>query len=331
VSQARLRIVVFGYHRIGYRCLQELLGYGEDICAVVTHQDDPQEHVWFESVADLAQAAGVPVLSPRSPNTPTVISRLAALQPDLMLSFYYRRLLCPAVLAIPRLGAINLHGSLLPGYRGRAPVNWVLVNGETQTGVTLHYMVPQADAGDIIAQRAVPIAFEDTALTLFERLTQAAVGLLRDTFPLIKAGSVPRTPQDAARATYFGARTPDDGRIAWNRPALDIYNLVRAVTTPYPGAFTIWRGKKLYIWGACLIPASPGAGWPPGAMVGVHQGGCLVATGAGYLLLTQVQGEGEEVISGDAWLERAGGPSGMLLGEVGGGGGRAAGCHQSRC
>jgi methionyl-tRNA formyltransferase len=316
VSQDRLRIVVFGYHRIGYRCLQELLGYGEDICAVVTHRDDPRERVWFESVADLARTAGVPVLSPRSPNTPAVMARLARLRPDLMLSFYYRRLLCPALLAIPRLGAINLHGSLLPAYRGRAPVNWVLVRGETHTGVTLHYMVPQADAGDIIAQREVRIAFEDTALTLFEKLTRAAVELLRATFPLIKAGSAPRTPQDPARATYFGVRTPDDGRIAWDRPALEIYNLVRAVTTPYPGAFTSWRGEKLYVWGARPIPEAPGAPWPPGAVVGAHEGGCLVATGAGYLLLTQVQGEGGKVSSGEAWFGRAGVESGTLLGEV---------------
>ena len=315
MNERPLRIVVFGYHTIGYRCLKELLDRGEEVCAVVTHQDDPHEHIWFESVVELAQAAGVPVLFPSMPNTPAVISHMATLQPDLLLSFYYRRLLCQALLAIPRLGAINLHGSLLPKYRGRAPVNWVLVNGETHTGVTLHYMSAQVDAGDIIAQRVVPIAFEDTALTLFEKVAQAAVELFRDTFPQIKAGIAPRTPQDPAQATYFGGRTPDDGRIDWAQPALGLYNLVRAVTTPYPGAFTAYRGKKLYVWSSCLIPDGTRAQWPPGTILGAHHGGCLVATGEGHLLLTRVQGEDEEVISGETWFRRSGVEVGMRLGE----------------
>ncbi|HSF31006.1 MAG TPA: formyltransferase [Candidatus Tectomicrobia bacterium] len=310
-----LRIVVFGYHTIGYRCLKELLECGEEVSAVVTHEDDPSEHVWFESVSALGQAAGIAVLTPKTPNSPAFMRYLRTLQPDLILSFYYRRLLSSAVLAMPRLGAINLHGSLLPKYRGRAPVNWVLVNGETQTGVTLHYMTEQADAGDIIAQRPVDIAFEDTALTLFEKVAQAAVELLRQTFPCIKAGIVPRQPQDPTQATYFGARTPDDGRIDWDRPALGLYNLVRAVTTPYPGAFTFLHGKKLYVWSCRPIQNGAGERQPPGTILGTHEGGCLVATGQGSLLLTQVQLQGEEVTAGEAWFCRYGLATGTRLGE----------------
>jgi methionyl-tRNA formyltransferase len=315
VSGGALRIVVFGYHTIGYRCLQELLAHGAEVSAVVTHQDDAGECVWFESVAALAQSAGIPVLAPKTPNTPAFACHLRTLQPDLILSFYYRRLLSRELLAIPRLGCINLHGSLLPKYRGRAPVNWVLVNGETQTGVTLHYMVEQADAGDIIAQRAVDIAFEDTALTLFEKVAQAALELFRETFPLIKAGVAPRMPQDAAQATYFGGRTPDDGRIAWQRPALALYNLIRAVTIPYPGAFTFLHGKKLYVWSSRLVRDDASERRPPGTILGLPHGGCLVATGEGPLLLTQVQLEGEEGIAGDALLRRYGLETGVRLGE----------------
>jgi methionyl-tRNA formyltransferase len=317
VNDKPLRIVVFGYHTIGYRCLKELLDWGEEVCAVITHRNDPQEHIWFESVAELAQAAGVPVLAPDTPNTPGVISCLTELQPDLILSFYYRRLLGPALLALPRLGAINLHGSLLPKYRGRSPINWVLVNGETHTGVTLHYMIAPADAGDIIAQREVPIAFEDTALTLFEKVARAAVELLRDTFPLIKAGMAPRLPQDPRQGTYFGGRTPEDGRIDWSRPALGLYNLVRAVTAPYPGAFTAFAGKRLYVWSARPILERSSTHWPAGTVVGPQPGGCLVATGHGQLLLTQVQAEGEEVMSGETWLRRAGVQPGTPLGSGG--------------
>jgi methionyl-tRNA formyltransferase len=314
VNARPLRIVVFGYHTIGYRCLKALLDRGEDVCAVVTHQDDPQEHIWFESVTELAQAAGVAVLAPDTPNTPGLITHLASLQPDLLLSFYYRRLLCPALLALPRLGAINLHGSLLPKYRGRAPVNWVLVNGETHTGVTLHYMSAQADAGDIIAQRMVPIAFEDTVSTLFEKVAQGAVELFHATFPLIKAGMAPRRPQDPQQATYFGGRTPADGKINWARPAHALYNLVRAITIPYPGAFTSFGGKKLYVWSARPLLDRTTTRWPAGTVVGAQQEGCLVATGEGQLLLTEVQGDGEGVMSGAAWFHRAGVEAGMPLG-----------------
>jgi methionyl-tRNA formyltransferase len=316
VSGRRLRIVVFGYHTVGYRCLQALLDRGEEISTVVTHRDNPTEHVWFESVAALAHEAGLPVLSPKTPNTPAFIRHIGTLQPDLILSFYYRRLLSRELLAIPARGGINLHGSLLPRYRGRSPVNWVLVNGETQTGVTLHYMTEQADAGDIIAQCPVQIHFEDTARTLFEKVAQAAVGLLRETFPLIKTGIAPRVPQDATQATYFGGRTPEDGRIDWGRSALGLYNLVRAVTTPYPGAFTFLRGQKVYVWSSRPMPDSVGEQCLPGTVVGVHEHGCLVAAGEGHLLLTQVQLEGGEVVSGDVWFRSCGLTRGTRLGEA---------------
>jgi methionyl-tRNA formyltransferase len=296
-----MRIIVFGYHRIGYLCLKELLDRREEVCAVVTHQDDPGEQVWFESVAGLAQAAEIPVFTPRTPNTATFVRRVQALQPAILLSFYYRRLLCKDLLAIPPQGGINLHGSLLPKYRGRAPVNWALVHGEPVTGVTLHYMTEEADAGDIIAQRAVEIAFEDTALTLFDKVARAALALFRDTWPLIKVGRAPRLPQDPQQATTFGARRPEDGRIDWAKPALTLYNLVRAVTQPYPGAFTEYRGRRLYVWQARPLLDHAG-GEAPGTILGVRGTGCAVATGSGTLLLTQVQWQGEAAQSGAAFV-----------------------------
>lgn len=315
MSAERLRIVVFGYHTIGYLCLKELIEHDEEVCAVVTHADDSSESIWFESVAELAHSAGLPVLSPTTPNTPAFVRFIRSLQPDVILSFYYRRLLSKALLAIPRLGGINLHGSLLPKYRGRSPVNWVLVNGETQTGVTLHYMTEEPDAGDIIAQRPVDIAFEDTALTLFKKVAQAALELFRETFPLVKADVAPRLPQDPAQATYFGGRTPEDGRIEWDRPALGLYNLVRAVTTPYPGAFTFLRGRRLYVWSSRVMQEGSSGKWPPGTILGVQDAGCQVATRESSLLLTQVQLQGEEVITGEALMRRYGLETGMRLGE----------------
>jgi methionyl-tRNA formyltransferase len=306
MSQARVRIIVFGYHTIGYLCLQELIERSEEVSAVVTHRDDPGEHIWFDSVAELARSAGIAVFQPRNPNTSALVSLIRSLQPEIIFSFYYRRLLSKELLAIPPRGGINLHGSLLPKYRGRSPVNWVLVNGERQTGVTLHYMTEEADAGDIIAQRPVEITFADTALTLSRKVAQAALVLFQETFPLIKAGLAPRIPQDPAQATYYGGRRPEDGKIEWVRPALALYNLIRAVTAPYPGAFTWYQGKKLYVWSSCPSAAPGESGRIPGTILGVRDGGCLVATGEGNLLLTQMQLQGEEMLSGEAFVDKHG-------------------------
>lgn len=326
-----MRVAVFAYHDIGYECLRFLIGQGEEIVAVVTHEDDPEERIWFRSVADLARSHDLPLYAPRNPNDKAFVALMRGLSPDLILSFYYRRLLSKELLALPRLGGINLHGSLLPKYRGRSPVNWVLVNGETETGVTLHYMIEEADAGDIIAQRKVLIDLEDTALTLFRKITVAGVELLRETFPLIKAGRAPRVPQDSSVATAFGRRRPEDGKISWRCSAWSIYNLVRAVTHPYPGAFTFLGGRKLYIWAAAppiVDGRRPALGEffnprptedsrsVPGTIEAVEKaGGILVSTGDGFLLVTRAQYDGEEELSADQFAERYGLSVGTKLGK----------------
>ena len=310
-------MAVFAYHDVGYECLKVLIDSKEETVAVVTHEDDPKEEIWFQSVAELARQHHLPVYTPSSPNTPGFIDLIRKLAPDLILSFYYRRILSRELLAIPRLGGINLHGSLLPKYRGRSPVNWVLVNGESETGVTLHYMVEKADAGDIIAQRRVLIDREDTALSLFRKMTVAAAKLLKETYPLIKAGTAPRTPQDSQSASTFGGRRPEDGKITWESPAFSIYNLIRAVTHPYPGAFTFHNGRKLYIWAANVNGQEIGNVKVvlPGAIERVVKGkGITVSTGAGSLLVTRVQFEGEEEVPADLLTERYKIPVGARLG-----------------
>src|SRR5207247_2181006 len=174
---------------------------------------------WFESVAETARVHRLPLFAPPSPNLPAVVDALRALAPDVILSVWYRRLLGPDLLALPRVAALNLHGSLLPEYRGRAPVNWVLVNGERRTGVTLHHMTAEADAGDIVAQQAIDIEPEDTALTLYRRIVKVGVDLLIDAYPAVLVGVAPRIPQDHARATVFPRRRPEDGRVQWTWPA----------------------------------------------------------------------------------------------------------------
>jgi methionyl-tRNA formyltransferase len=278
--------------------------------AVVTHRDDPDEKIWFGSVATLAADHGIPVHTPDDPNLPAFIEVIRRLCPGLIFSFYYRHLLAPALLAIPSLGAINLHGSLLPKYRGRAPLNWVLVRGETETGVTLHHMDARADHGDIIAQRIVPIAIEDTAFTLWQRLTAAARTLLAETYPLIVAGLAPRIPQDHSAATRFGRRTPADGLIDWSRPAWQIYNLIRAVSHPFPGAFTFWGGTQVFLWSARPPRGRPTATLP-GTLLGAGENGALdVATGEGVLEVLRVQADGSAETSGADFFAGIAGKSG---------------------
>src|SRR5262245_17730529 len=226
---------------------------GQTIPLVLTHEDDPGESIWFGSVRDAARSHGIPVITPSDANAPGIVSEARRAAPDAILSCYYRRILSPEILGIPARGAYNMHGSLLPRYRGRAPVNWVLVNGEPVTGVTLHHMSDKPDRGDIVGQKIVPIADEDTALTLHRKCAAAAGALLREVWPSIEAGTAPRTPQDPTQATYFGRRTPEDGRIDWSRPARACWSLVRAVTHPYPGAFTFVEGRKLFVWKAALL------------------------------------------------------------------------------
>ncbi|MDO9515210.1 MAG: formyltransferase [Syntrophales bacterium] len=244
-----MKAVAFAYHDMGIAGLEALKGEGFDIRAVISHDDDPEENCWFGSVVEWARENGVPAYCPPDVNAPEWIQKIRALSPDVIFSFYYRNLLGGALLAIPPAGAYNLHGSLLPAYRGRCPVNWVLVNGETKTGVTLHHMVEAADAGDIVGQVEIPIGADDTALTLYEKLCVGAKELLEGLLPLIKEGTTPRIPQDLKAGSYFGGRRPEDGRIDWHWPTSRIYNLIRAVTDPYPGAFTtLPGGEKMLIW-----------------------------------------------------------------------------------
>lgn len=309
-----MRSVVMAYQDIGYVCLDELLVLGADLALVVTHRDDPREHVWFRSVEERAHQGGVPVLTPASANDGEVVRAIARLEPDLLFSFYFREILAPPLLAIPRRGAFNLHGSLLPRYRGRCPVNWVLINGEHETGVTLHHMEERVDRGDIVGQRAVEIADDDSALTLNRKLGDAARQLLREVYPLLVAGTAPRVPQDHTRATYFGGRRPEDGRLEWSQSARQLYNLVRAVTQPYPGAFTTCRNQRLLVWWARPLEQAVAAG-VPGEVLEVRPGhGVVVATGRDALLLELVQLDGGSACRADELARAIGLDPGERLG-----------------
>jgi methionyl-tRNA formyltransferase len=294
-----MRTVVFAYHNMGIVGLDALRRAGYEIAALFSHEDDPNENCWFGSVKEWGSRHGIPVECPADINTTDWGKRIASLRPEMIFSFYYRHMIREELLQIPPKGAYNLHGSLLPAYRGRCPANWVLVNGETKTGVTLHHMVREADAGDIVGQRVVPISAEDTAFTLYGKLCDAAGALLDDLLPLMRDGRAPRTPQDLSIGSYFGGRKPEDGRIDWNWPAERIYNLIRAVTEPYPGAFcSLEDGVPLTIWWGTPEDGREGEGTKPPGAVEIERNSVLVWTGRGRLRLSNVQ-VGNERMTGE--------------------------------
>jgi methionyl-tRNA formyltransferase len=239
-----MRAVVFAYSNVGDRCLRVLRARGVEVALVVTHRDHPGETVWFERVADTATELGLPFVYDDDPDWNAAVARA---RPDIMFSFYFRSMLPMSLLVLAPRGAFNMHGSLLPRYRGRAPTNWAVLHGESETGATLHEMVTKADAGRIVDQQAVPILPDDTARQVFDKVTVAAEQVLWRSLPALIGGDVHWQPNDLARGSYFGGRTPEDGRIDWSRPAAEVYNLVRAVAPPYPGAFTEVGGVRLVI------------------------------------------------------------------------------------
>ncbi len=273
--------IVFAYSNVGARCLRVLLAHRVDIPLVVTHADNPDETLWFERVADVATDSGLDVTMPRDPNTPEFIARMAALKPDFIFSFYYRLMLSPALLALAPRGAFNMHGSLLPKFRGRAPVNWAVLHGARETGATLHVMAAKPDAGDIVAQTAVPILPDDTAREVFDKVCVAAEMTLDRVLPALQAGAAPRMPMDLAAGSYFGARKPEDGRIDWSQNAQQIHNLVRAVAPPYPGATTSIAGRTARVLKTRVVEAAGPAAEP---CLTVRDGAIFVQCGGGGVL-----------------------------------------------
>lgn len=296
--------VVCAYGEVGHESLAELLSLGADVGLVVTHEDSPGEKIWFSSVAECAARAGIPVITPDDVNADAAVDAIAAVRPDFLFSFYYRQMMKRPVLTLPSRGALNLHGSLLPRYRGRAPVNWVLVNGESETGVTLHEMDEKPDHGAIVAQRRVAIAHDDTALSLTRKLAAAGRELLRDVYPRLIAGTAPRIEQDHRGSSYFGGRKPTDGQIDWTRPSDAIRNLVRAVTDPWPGAFTHLDGRQLLVW---RVESRRGSATSePGTVLAEPADKLVVATGDGALELLDVSLADGERTSGSEFARRAG-------------------------
>ncbi len=281
-----MRAVVFAYSNVGDRCLRVLRARGVDVPLVVTHRDQAGETIWFRRVADTASELGLALLYSDDPSDPALHAAVEAARPDVIFSFYCRYLLPAAVLAPARRGAFNMHGSLLPRYRGRAPTNWAVLHGEVETGATLHEMLARPDAGRIVDQQAVPILPDDTAREVFDKVTVAAEQVLWRALAAIVAGEIDYRVNDSSQGSYFGPRRPEDGQIDWSKPARQVYALIRAVAPPYPGAFTDIAGVRVVVSAARLAASrlqlganesTPGLHVVDGRIVGVCGDGGQIA------------------------------------------------------
>jgi methionyl-tRNA formyltransferase len=307
------RAVVFAYHNVGVRCVKALLAQGIAIPLIVTHRDDPAETIWYASVAATAADYGIPCVTPDDPNTAEAVARVQAAKPDFLFSFYYRKMLRAPLLRSADDGALNMHGSLLPQYRGRAPVNWAILQGERETGATLHYMTEKPDNGDIVDQTAIPILPDDTAREVFDKVTVAAEITLVRALPGLVAGTAPRRVQDLAQGGYFGGRKPEDGVIDWTLAAHRIHNLVRAVAPPYPGAFTVVGGVAARILRSRVVDPTTSPTLAPA--LEVREGALLARCGGGGALRVLALELAGEAIGPDAFRARFGAAPAALGGK----------------
>jgi methionyl-tRNA formyltransferase len=252
--------VVCAYSSVGTAALEGLLEAGVEVKALYTYAQGEDER-WFTPPAAVAQAQGIPVHMAPVFNDDRVYEAIQAHQPDFLFSFYFREMIQARFLDLPRLGAYNLHGSLLPKYRGRAPINWVLVKGEPETGITLHAMTPKPDDGFIVAQARLPIAWDETALSLTDKAAAAGRDLVREAIPGLVDGSSPRIDQKTlGPSTYFGGRKPADSRLDFAMTTAEAFNQIRAVADPWPNAFLeTAAGTAKVAWALpCAEPCPPG-------------------------------------------------------------------------
>lgn len=298
-----MRVLFMGSGTVACPALERLLQHpNHAVVAVVTQPDKPQgrnRKVAPCPAKAYAEAQGVPVLTPAKVGAPDAVAALRELKPDLLVVAAYGQYIKPEILDIPPLGAINIHPSLLPKYRGATPIQWAIANGDTETGVTILYVSEKMDAGDIILQRSCPINDEDTALTLTPRLSEMGADLLLEAIASIEAGTATRHPQDEQAVTVVHKLSKEDGCVDWSLPATVIRNRLRGFT-PWPGCYTTVKGKRLNITRVSLVPWAESA--MSGEVVRCDEAGPVVATGQGALCLCEVQPEGKKVMPGSAYL-----------------------------
>ncbi|WP_430477465.1 methionyl-tRNA formyltransferase [Streptomyces sp. P11-1] len=297
-----MRVVMFGYQTWGHRTLQALLDSEHEVVTVVTHprSEHAYEKIWSDSVADLAEKHGIPVIIRNRPDD-ELLDRLKEVAPDIIVANNWRTWIPPEIYNLPVHGTLNIHDSLLPAYAGFSPLIWALINGEPEVGVTAHLMDEELDAGDIVVQRSVPVGPTDTSTDLFHRTVDLIAPVTTEALGLIASGRTEFTPQDRSRASFFHKRAEEDIRIDWNWPAEDLERLIRAQSAPYPSAFTFHQGQRLEVLSAVVSEGRYGG--TPGRIFYREGDGVVIVAGADArtgrnhgLAITRVRtGDGREL------------------------------------
>ncbi|WP_433946275.1 methionyl-tRNA formyltransferase [Paenibacillus sp. SN-8-1] len=301
-----MNIVFMGTPDFAVPSLETLLTEGYNVVAVVTQPDRPQGRKKVLTPTPVKEAAlrhGLPVLQPQRMRSPEAVEELAAYKPDVIVTAAYGQILPKAVLDLPQYGCLNVHGSLLPKYRGGAPIQRSIINGEKETGITLMYMAEGLDTGDMIAKSVVPIEDEDTSGTLFKKLSLAGAALLKEQLPLVIEGRAGRIPQNEEESTYAKNLTREDERITWSDSSRAIYNRVRGLV-PFAGGFTLWNGEVFKVWEVAQPRdgALTGGNQAPGTVLDFTDQGIEVKTGDGSVILTKVQPAGKKAMEAAEFL-----------------------------
>ncbi len=300
-----MNIVFIGCGEYGYASLEEILAMGKKVVGIFTLKPElAAQKSTYKSYTPLAEKYGVPIFYIEDINSAETFDWLSSLHPDLIIEISWSQLIKKHVLELPRLGTVGMHISLLPKHRGHAPINWALINGEKDWGLSMFYLTERADKGEIIGQEKFQLEFRDTCATAYHKAGLASIKLLRKYLPELENGTAPRIKQDDTQADYYPKRTPKDGKLDWHKSGREIVRFIRAITHPYPGAFSELGGKKILLWEAYLLNEKKLD--PAGIVFETISGkGIKVTSGDGQVvLLTRVQAEnGLEMWADDYFKE----------------------------
>lgn len=306
-----MQVVFIGVVNIGWQCLKALLESRAHIVGIFTAdkrhmvETSGMHPDYFSDFDDIALKWSIPIHKVDTVGVPLDIEKIRALKPDFIVCIGWPQIVNREILKIPSSGCIGIHPTLLPERRGGAPINWCFIDGLSKSGVTLFYLDEGVDSGDIIAQREFEISFRDNARTVLNKVTEISVELLKANWAALESGKALRIPQDHSKATYTRRRRPEDGVIDWRLTSLSIYNWIRALSSPFPGAFTFFKGKRLIIWEAGLLKGYRAKfNAQPGEVLAIQDAqGMIVATGDNCILIKSLWFNGENM-RGDEFMRR---------------------------
>jgi len=310
---AALRVVFMGTPEFATPCLEMLIREKYEVVAVVTQPDRPKgrgKKIAFSPVKEAALVHGLTVLQPEKVRDSAFVDQLAALRPDVIVVVAFGQILPLAILELPPLGCVNVHASLLPRYRGAAPIHWAVINGEQETGITTMFMDSGMDTGDMILQVSLPIGSNDTTGMVHDALKELGAEVLAQTLDLLAQGVAPRIPQDHEQATYAPRLTREIERINWNGSATAVHNLIRGLN-PWPGAYCLRQGQPLKIWRSEVVNPTAVSG-RPGEIIDLEGDGFVIQTGLGLIKIKEVQPEARKRMHAQAFVSGYG----LSVGEI---------------